>query len=880
MPIDSAVVGVAALLLGLAGGPQLGPASANLTGVVRDPLGGGVPQGQVDVSCGEVRRRTTTNPSGEFTVRDLPAGSCTVTVIAAAFERQVLAVDPARRQGTLLVTLQIPRLHTEVVVTPAQGWRERERDVPGSISVTSRREFDSRPYRLLPQLLQEEPGVLVQQTTSAQASPIVRGFTGQSNIFLVDGVRLNTASWRVGPSQYASWIPAGAIDRIEVVRGPGSVQYGSDALGAAINVLPATPDLTNGPLRISGSMEGTVASSDRSAGGTAQVAVRGPRAAILFGGGRQQIGELRGGRGLDSHAAVTRYLGLPSTSISERMPATGFEQAGAYAIAQVRPVASLRVHALFMHESQTGASRYDRVLGGQGLYRSGFHPQTLDFGLVRVERPSTLGFDELKATISVNRQADGRFEQARPSATLDSQEAVTLARGYHIQGRRLLGPFQVTAGAERYDESVAAARRITNAAGGLQPARPDIPEGTAYDTTSAYGQMSRDLLAGRVSLRGGLRFGRFHFSTTADPTLGVTPDDVLVQAFTYQTGVVIRVLDGVHLTAQASKGLRAPNASDLGGIGLTGGGGFEITPGRAAALGGVIASGTGAGSVPTGRPVSPLAPETLHAYEAGVKFQRGWLRASVNAFTMESFDSIQRRAVSFSQNVVGESIAGFTIVRQDANSLAYIAEDARPVAVSVNLGRARIAGLEAEARAQLGSRWSLRTYWSMANGRLLDTGEYLRRMPPAMGGVSARWTSSNDLVWIEGAANYARTQLRLNTGDLDDARIGGVRTRSSIASFFNGTASDMGLVRNGILVSTGETLAQVQQRVLGTASSGYLFTSTPGWVVVNLRAGWRLTRDVDVILLGENLLDRNYRLHGSGLDSPGRGAQMRVRYRF
>ena len=64
--------------------------------------------------------------------------------------------------------------------------------VPEAMSITTRRDIDSRPYTLLPQVLREEPGILLQQTTSAQVSPIIRGFTGQSNIYLLDGVRLNT----------------------------------------------------------------------------------------------------------------------------------------------------------------------------------------------------------------------------------------------------------------------------------------------------------------------------------------------------------------------------------------------------------------------------------------------------------------------------------------------------------------------------------------------------------------------------------------------------------------------------------------------------------------------------------------------------------------
>jgi outer membrane receptor protein involved in Fe transport len=228
--------------------------------------------------------------------------------------------------------------------------------------------------------------------------------------------------------------------------------------------------------------------------------------------------------------------------------------------------------------------------------------------------------------------------------------------------------------------------------------------------------------------------------------------------------------------------------------------------------------------------------------------------------------------------MVGTVISGFEIVRQDAAGLVYIAQDARPIGTRVNVDRARLLGLDLQGTARVGRHLNGTANFSMTNGRLLATGEYLRRMPPPLGGARLRWETER--VWIEGAMNFARTQTRFNSGDSTDARIGAARTKTSIASFFNGTATDMGLVRNGTLVATGETLAQVQTRLLGTATSAPLFTDGPGYVVFGLRAGVRISRALDVSLLGENLTDRNYRMFGSGLDASGINFQLRTRVRF
>ena len=117
--------------------------------------------------------------------------------------------------------------------------------------------------------------------------------------------------------------------------------------------------------------------------------------------------------------------------------------------------------------------------------------------------------------------------------------------------------------------------------------------------------------------------------------------------------------------------------------------------------------------------------------------------------------------------------------------------------------------------------------------------------------------------------------------DIGDARIGASRTPASIASFFNGTAVDRGLVRNGILIATGETLAQVQSRVLGRLSAAARCSPRrPASWCSALRGGVRLGSHLDVTLIGENLGDTNYRLHGSGVDEPGINLMARLRARF
>ena len=119
-------------------------------------------------------------------------------------------------------------------------------DTPSAASIRSRQEIDQRQAPDMFHALQNEVGVLLQRTAAGQASPFVRGLTGQQVLILIDGIRLNNSITRRGPNQYFNTIDPGMVDRIEVVRGQGSVLWGSDAIGGVINVVTRGADVRRG----------------------------------------------------------------------------------------------------------------------------------------------------------------------------------------------------------------------------------------------------------------------------------------------------------------------------------------------------------------------------------------------------------------------------------------------------------------------------------------------------------------------------------------------------------------------------------------------------------------------------------------------------------
>lgn len=165
-------------------------------------------------------------------------------------------------------------------------------------SEVSRRDIEERLPRSAPDALRYEPGVFVQQTSHGQASPFLRGRTGQQTVLLFDGIRLNTSTYRQGPNQYFFTVDTYSVQRIEVTRGGASTPYGSDAIGGVINSMPLEPRLDEQARgwEVRPRAFARYASADSSFGQRFQVDAQvSERLQFLVGVGYQRVGELRSG---------------------------------------------------------------------------------------------------------------------------------------------------------------------------------------------------------------------------------------------------------------------------------------------------------------------------------------------------------------------------------------------------------------------------------------------------------------------------------------------------------------------------------------------------------------------------------------------------------
>ena len=131
----------------------------------------------------------------------------------------------------------------EIVLSASKGKENRSR-IAEQIAIISKEEIKKLAPQTSADLLANLPGIKVQKTQSGGGSPVLRGMEANRVLLVVDGVRMNNAIYRTGHLQNSITVSPNIIERTEVIFGPSSVIYGSDALGGVIHYYTKTPKIS------------------------------------------------------------------------------------------------------------------------------------------------------------------------------------------------------------------------------------------------------------------------------------------------------------------------------------------------------------------------------------------------------------------------------------------------------------------------------------------------------------------------------------------------------------------------------------------------------------------------------------------------------------
>lgn len=894
------------LALGLGVGLADAGEGPTVSGVVRDPSGAVVRDAQVSLLDAQqaVVATIRTDARGGFAFQKAAPGSYLLLTHAPGLLSRRTAVSVGREPVRVEVMLEPPALSEEVTVTANPGRVEGVDAVSQSVNVVGLDEIDARTKAVLAQVASEEVGIHLQRTSPTIAGVYVRGLTGNKVSVFVDGQRYSTASARGGISTFFDLVDPATLETVEVLRGPSSAQYGSDAIGGSVQLLTRTPALSAGGQEWHGSYNLGFNSADTGFGSGLTTTYSGPRLAVMGSLAGRRVNTLRAGGGTDSHNAVRRFFDLDPASVLDhgRLPDTAFTQYGGLLKVNWVPTGHDRLVASYTRSQQDGGKRYDQLLGGDGNLVADLRNLMLDRGSLKYSRSGFGFFDTLMLGYSFNAQREERVNQGgngNPRSAINHEYEKTRVHGTQFDLSKTWARNTLLLGGDFYHE------RVTAPSFGFNPVtqavtvrRGRVPDGARYLSGGVFVQDILDAVPGRLRLAGNLRWSGASYESRAanGPLLNGKPlwpdDSADFSSLTFRLGAVFTPDPAWSLSANVSRGFRAPHVTDLGTVGLTGSG-YEIAPSALAGLGATVGSSAGSGAVTTGQPADRLDPERSLNYEAAIRYHQGKLDSDLVGFINDVKGNIQKQALVLPAGAVGISFGDQTITRQTADGAVFVPASSSPVLVNANFDDARIWGIEHTLDLRAGRDFTLATVFTYIHAEDRRTG-----LPPNIeGGTPAtdgwlriRYAPAGKRYWVEPYVHAAARQSRFSSLDLEDRRTGGSRSRSSIAGFFNNGARARGLIGNGpdgvpntaddVLIASGETLAQIQTRVLGSASSASLYTSIPGYVTVNLRGGYRIADGHQLLLDLENIGDRNYRGISWGVDASGFSLSLRYRGRF
>ncbi|SFM63711.1 TonB-dependent receptor [Halopseudomonas yangmingensis] len=287
----------------------------------------------------------------------------------------------------LLALLATPLAASAAVQLPAttvtaKGYQADAMRTPGASLVLTPEQAE--PGATVGSLLRGQPGLAVQSDGAWGQNPVLRGLSKESIVLLVDGNRLNSAQPQ---GAIASLVELGLLERVEVVKGPGSVLHGSGALGGVVNLLTPEPDFNH-----QGQLEGRVAagwsSVDRGRQAAALLQTGNDRQALVLGAALRRLEDYKGadGRvadtGYDSQSLLFKYALRVSEQgrIKLNLQRDDAEDVWYPGSAKPAPAAlggTLTIHSpnqqrtlyALGYEDQLGAGRFNAEVYRQEVYR-------------------------------------------------------------------------------------------------------------------------------------------------------------------------------------------------------------------------------------------------------------------------------------------------------------------------------------------------------------------------------------------------------------------------------------------------------------------------------------------------------------------------------
>src|SRR5882757_1829595 len=207
----------------------LSPVSGSVSGRVTTATG--APVADVQVSLPDLRRSTTTDSAGHYSISDVPAGTFTLTFQRIGYAPAVRRVTSAGGDITADITMKESVVELTGIQVTASANATSALNSPQPVSVREGEDLRQSQSPNLGETLEGIAGVHSWSTGPGIGKPVIRGLSSNRVLVLDDGQRLETQQWG---DEHSPNVETATAERIEVIRGPASVLYGSDAIGGGV----------------------------------------------------------------------------------------------------------------------------------------------------------------------------------------------------------------------------------------------------------------------------------------------------------------------------------------------------------------------------------------------------------------------------------------------------------------------------------------------------------------------------------------------------------------------------------------------------------------------------------------------------------------------
>ncbi|NNK17548.1 MAG: TonB-dependent receptor [Maribacter sp.] len=720
-----------------------------------------------------------------------------------------------RNNGRAYMVLKREQL--DEVVMSISKWEQQKKDIPQKIVSLGARTIAFANPQTSADLLQNSGKVFVQKSQLGGGSPMIRGFATNRLLLTVDGVRMNNAIFRGGNIQNVISIDPFSIKNTEVIFGPGSVIYGSDAIGGVMNFYTKNAMLSNtDSLLFSGNANYRFATANKENTVHFDFTLGKEKWAYLTSVSLNSFDDLlMGSKGPDTYLRknyVTTTNGVdalvPNANVQKQV-ATGYDQVNLMQKITHKPNNIWDLNVGLFYSATSDYPRYDRLIrpseDSTGLRSAEWYygPQKWFMGNVQVNKKGKGKFyDGLKITTAYQYFEESRNSRDFQNPILYSSKEMVNALTTNIDfENKKIGDLRLYYGAEyvyNYVNSDGSQNNIlTNT---ITDAASRYPDGSSWQTVAGY--LNGEYKAKpNFTLLSGMRYSHVWIDAEFDKTFYPFPFDnanLSTGALTGSLGFSWFPRANLQITFNGSTGFRSPNIDDVGKV-------FDSEPGSVVV------------------PNPNLEPEYAYNVELGVRKNfKDKVVFKGAAFYTYLVDALVRRDYLFN----GEEQIEYNGTLSNVQAMQ-------------NAANAYVYGFEFGLEAFLSENLSVVSNLTLTDGIEEDSDGNdtpARHVAPTFGDFHVIWRNQN-----------FKTDVFLNyNGEIP---YGNLATSERNKSYL------YAIDANGLPYS-------------------------PSWYTLNFRSQYNLTNMLKISLGLENITNQLYRSYSSGIAAPGTNLILGVGYSF